>query len=41
MGVEGRGTMAAILIAMKGDCQCQVCEIMRKVGESMIKEFEA
>lgn len=30
--------MAVILWAMKGECECKACVVLRELGESMIKE---
>jgi len=34
-----RATMAAILIAQKGTCQCEACLILRNAGEQLIQDL--
>lgn len=36
---ESRAFFAALLAACRGSCECEVCEILRGVADSMSAEF--
>lgn len=37
--IVSKGFMAALLKAGKGDCSCEPCKILRKIGDEMTKGF--
>jgi hypothetical protein len=36
---ESRAFFAALLAACRSDCDCETCQILRNVADSMTKEF--
>jgi hypothetical protein len=36
----GRATFAALIAALKSNCDCEACEILKSVSGDLVKEFK-